>query len=147
MRRGARLELQLDVWHRRYREDGAATVVKCHPGVRVDKNGKLFFSSVGPPDYMGALATGRGICFEAKESAKPSLPLSCLPLHQAQLLEAFHLAGWISGIVGMLPAGYFWFNWADNRERYWSGKRGSFQPTVKLGPDGWINATEVVGER
>lgn len=153
-KRGSLCETRCDVWHQRYREQGVATVVRCHPKVGVDRQGKVFFSGVGPPDYMGAyLVDGvwRNICFEAKETAKPNLAHSMLKPHQAQLLEAFNIAGWDTGIVALHTSNHdkdrmVWYPWILNRDSYFHDGKGSFYSGYPINPTvGWIDLARGLG--
>lgn len=151
-KRGSLCETRCDVWHQQYRAAGVATVVHCHPKVGVDRQGKVFFSGVGPPDYMGAYRglseTWYGICFDAKETAKPNLAYSMVKPHQAQHLEAFHIAGWSTGIVA-LHTGVnvmMWYPWTLNRNDFFNSKRGSFHSGIIIDPKaGWLETAMEVG--
>lgn len=141
MKRGLACETRLDIWHQQYRVLGVATVIHAHPKVGVDRNGKVFFAGEGPPDYLGAFRVRdrwTSIAFEAKETKKSRLPFSALSLHQAQYLEGFHIAGWVTGVAGMVQGDMFWFPWVDQRDRYWS-QVGSFEAGIPIPSEGWFS--------
>lgn len=146
MKRGSSWESVLDVWHQRYRTHGVATIIHCHPKASVAKDGRVFWEAKGPPDYMGAALIGSEwspIVFEAKETKSKKLAFSMLMHHQAQYLEAYTMAGWITGVAAAVDGRYLWFPWRRNNDAWFEKTRGSFEHGIEIPEDGWIS---VVGE-
>ena len=98
MRKGKAWELQLELWCKAYQRDGLAFVVKAHPGSKVIE-GRLIYDSTGPPDYLGCLAGGRAVAFEAKEIVGNRFPFKNLEIHQARALSRFHQLGGLSFVA------------------------------------------------
>lgn len=98
MRRGAAWELQLEIWNRQYGLAGQAFVVKTHPEAKM-AGGRIIYSSTGPPDFMGLLAGGRGVGFEAKEVSSHLFPMKNLANHQFMALRAIDRLGGVAFIA------------------------------------------------
>ncbi len=85
---GRRVEEWIDWSCRRLAQEGHAWVRNTEPAVGFGgagsarrrpggrwgpgPRGGVFFRSAGPPDYIGFLAGGRGLCFDLKSTQKPS---------------------------------------------------------------------------
>lgn len=88
MRSGAAWELHLERWCVTYAMRGEAQIWRCHPGAKV-VDGRLVYSSSGPPDFMGILASGRFVIFDAKEiRSTRRFPFKNLEAHQAAAFDA-----------------------------------------------------------
>lgn len=86
MKRGAGWEACLENWHRAYRADRLAWVVKTNPPVKLLQGGAVF-SAKGPPDYIGTLVGGRCVVFDAKDTASARWNLAEVKEHQAAHLQ------------------------------------------------------------
>lgn len=145
MSSGKGWEALLRHWHARYRVQGKALVAQQHPPVQMiggkGAGGKFtgFFRDDGVVDFMGVLAGGRVVAFEAKESDAASWPMSKLPPHQAAFLAQVHAMGGLA-FIALRLRGQAWFV-------PWSGLNGvaSLTPAnlPRLGKpidfeEGWI---------
>ncbi len=67
---GRRAEQLVEWACKRLEQEGRAWIRKTEPGVGiVPRHGTVFFRAGGPPDFMGFLAGGRGVCFDLKTTA------------------------------------------------------------------------------
>lgn len=147
MTRAAGWEVQLDHWHAGYRARGQADVQRVHPGVKVlgrpDAKGQFraCWSGVGPVDFLGVLASGRAVAFDAKSCASAMWARSVIPDHQAALLDRWHAMGAATGIALQMPTSRWWLPWPVLR----AYERGTLrvgdmerigQP---IGEQGWIS--------
>lgn len=123
--RGKTLESRLTAQHRLYRAARVAKIDKCHPEARV-VSGRLTYTDRGPPDYMGCLAGGRGVVFEAKETKLKRWPFKDLADHQARSLGEYSHLGFRSFIVIMFMghAATRLVMWEDIRDKWWSWRGG-----------------------
>lgn len=102
--RGRAWEDYLELLHRGYQARGQAVVLRTPPPVKVlgkiDGVGRFLacFTATGPPDYLG-LAGGLGIAAEAKECSVPRWSLAGLPVHQAQVLDAWQTQGGVAVVL------------------------------------------------
>jgi len=141
--RGRAWETQLDYWHDQYRRDRRAFIVHTHPKVK-KVGGRLIYEKKAPPDYIG-VASGRGVCFDAKSTKAERWPFSSLAQHQARDLEANQENGGISFVALQMPAGRFVVPWEWLGPLYWEGDRRSLKADdldVAMGADGWIGWLE-----
>jgi penicillin-binding protein-related factor A (putative recombinase) len=131
MSRAAGWEVQLDHWHAGYRARGEADVQRVHPGVKVlgkpDAKGQFraCWAGVGPVDYLGILADGRAVAFDAKSCAAASWSRSVIPDHQAALLTRWSEMGAVAGIALQMPTSRWWLSWAVLRDYE--------RPTLRIG--------------
>lgn len=150
MKRGAAWELQLGIWNEQYRRAGKAFLFRCHPGVN-QINGRLTYASKGPPDFVGCLAGGRTIVFDAKEVSGPRFSFNNLKPHQADAFDnvvklgglAFLAIQWMDGhqIIGRT-----WVDWQNLEWRYraWQHEKGAHASITRLSDgvpmsdDGWL---------
>ena len=146
MKRGGKWEGRLALWHHDYLVEGRGRIKQLYPEVRKAEGGKLFWADVGPPDFMGTFRRKDGswspIVFDAKETRDPSLYVSRVPLHQAQDLEGFWLAGWVSGLMLSNNYGAFFLSWEHARKDYWDPakpKKFDLSPSISLNRNGWID--------
>lgn len=92
MKRGSGWEARLVTWHYDYQKAGRALLWKQEPEAKVTPTGHLVYARKGPPDFVGFVADpslrhGRGVVFDAKDTAKDVLYCSQLAPHQAVDLE------------------------------------------------------------
>ncbi|MCP4307289.1 MAG: hypothetical protein GY788_20955 [bacterium] len=98
--KGLAWEQMLSDANYRYQAKGDACVWKTHPEAFL-RQGRLAYKAKGPPDYMGALAGGRAVVFEAKRCAAGTKrwPLSKLLEHQAGALDRYAALGAITFVA------------------------------------------------
>lgn len=125
---GRSWEIALEAQHDRYRRDRLAVVWKTEP--RRDRTGR--YVEKAPPDFVGVLADGRGVCFDAKDCTRSRWPLSNVKPHQARDLEAVYLAGGVAFVaLRMGSVGHF-LPWGALRESYQAWRLG--EGSASLGP-------------
>ena len=129
-RRGKVLETRLAGRHELYWQRGVARIHKVHPEARNVK-GRIVYSGKGPPDFIGVLADGRSVCFDAKESTTgKSFRLELVPPHQAQDLEAHAMLGGLAFFVVRTTAGEWMVPWRSVAEGYWTKTLKSISPAA-----------------
>lgn len=163
-RSGAAWQRVLEHWHRAYRRDRRAVVVPTNQPVRLIRElGKGKFEGVwsgkGPVDYVGTLAGGRALAFDAKSTEGERWALSDLAEHQAKQLEATHIAGGAAFVVLLMQGRAWVLPWSELGPVYWRWAEGdaargeasltaedcdeigqAFDP--RLGGDGWLGVFE-----
>lgn len=123
MTRGAGWEAQLDHWHAGYRARGEADVQRVHPGVKVigkvSPSGRFSacWAGEGPVDFLGILADGRAIAFDAKSCTAASWSRSAVPAHQVALLDRWDAMGAVTAIALRMPTSRWWLPWPVLRDR------------------------------
>lgn len=145
--RGSSWERQLELWHRDYRRDQVAFVVKCNPPIRVLPHGKFAWRGKGPPDFFG-VAGGRAVCFDAKDCNTKRWPFkdgrASLKPHQARDLEANQVNGGTSFVALRFNGKPWVLPWILLGPLYWNGPlkslndRGVREIGIRMGDDGWI---------
>ena len=150
--RGRAWEAQLERLHDAYRRDRLAVVLRAHPPVRVHEDrGPTFvgsWSASGPPDFVGLLASGRGLALDAKDCTAARWPLASLERHQARDLEAVHIAGGVAGVALRLAGDGYWLDWRDLGPRYWAWleRAGRAEKgTASLAVESWWRPFDVAG--
>lgn len=125
-RRGRAWQGLLEHWHDEYRRDRRAVVWPTSPPVRVlsrvGANGQFraCWAGDGPPDYVGFVAGGQGVLFDAKDCSLDAWPLRDLERHQARDLEAAHVAGH-RAFVALRLGGEGWvLPWSSLGPRWWA---------------------------
>lgn len=116
-RSGASWERVLEVAHTDYRRAGLADVRRVHPPGRRAK---------GPVDFMGVLAGGRAVRFDAKVRAE-RFGISELRRHQALQLDVAHRLGGLAGIALRIrseESGWWWLDWSALGPIYWRDVKG-----------------------
>ena len=103
--RGDELEEQINRTNDLYREKGLAVVQKVPTPIkpiRIDSENRTitlaYFEQKSTVDYIG-VAQGVAICFDAKETAKQSLPMSNIHDHQIAFMESFRKQGGIAFLL------------------------------------------------
>jgi len=103
--RGSSLELIINETNKIYLEDGLAVIQKLPTSikpVRLDaEHGTItlaYFDEKSTVDYMGNVQ-GIPICFDAKETSLPSLPIANIHEHQIEFMEKFNQQKGISFIL------------------------------------------------
>ncbi len=93
--RGSSLEELINLTNERYREHGLALIQKIPTSIKPIKldqeQGHIslaYFEKRSTVDYIGVVQ-GIPICFEAKETAKPGLPLQNIHEHQIDFMTDF----------------------------------------------------------
>lgn len=155
MKRGAGLETTLQLVHQRYRRDRLALVFHAHPEAKYLSDG-IRFVSKGPPDFVGfTYPDGRGVIFDAKETAKSSFPFRSLAPHQARDLEAGFLCGARSFLLLHYTRArrYAVLPWALLRDDWWRWHEEGGRPASIPKDDGrhllvskgdWIEVLESI---
>ena len=136
-----RWENQLCRWHDEYRRDSIAWVVKTTPPVVIGPGGKpVAWEGEGPPDFVGVVAGGRAVAFDAKHVATRRFPLRNVEVHQARDLEAVADRGGIAFLAIESKGGRYVVRWTTIREAYWSGVPSVVPAEVgtEIGPNGWL---------
>lgn len=148
-RRGGAWEGQLARLHDRYRRDRKATILRAHPGVRmVADRGKTFVATwegQGPPDFIGWLAGGRAVAFDAKRLGRGQrFPLRMVARHQARDLEACMLAGGLAFIAFRLGADTYVLPWRDLGPLYWAWHEKD--GPISVAHETWWRAFDIAGD-
>ena len=96
--RGMLLEQEVELTNKQYAIKGIAQVQKVATPIKVIKKmpgGKLMacWDRKSTVDFIGCLADGRYICFDAKETQEKSLKLANIKPHQIKHLKATHDMG------------------------------------------------------
>ena len=93
--RGSSLEEMINLTNDKYREHGLALIQKIPTSivpVKLDTQrgiiSEAYFEKRSTVDYIGVVQ-GIAVCFDAKETAKESLPLQNIHEHQMQFMEDF----------------------------------------------------------
>lgn len=123
---GQRLEGRIQAACGYYRDQGRAYVEKIPEPFRTThtyRDGTFTgrFIANAQPDFMGILADGRGICFEAKHTGADRINQSVVTKTQWETLENFFRAGASSGVcVGFPDMEAFipWPVWRNMKELY-----------------------------
>jgi hypothetical protein len=155
---GLAWEMLLEGLHKRYARDRVAHVDRCHPEVKAVQTlpGGKFVGirpKWGPVDFLGVLAGGRAVAFDAKETAAPTFALANLAPHQARDLRRYHELGAVAGVALRCAQGCFWLSWdvlapalpagtvdpARVGRRFELGWHPSGRDPVPVG-DGWLAA-------
>jgi len=150
--RGKNWEAILDAWHHQYRRDKRALILRGHPPVKMlskNVNGKFraCFAGTGPPDYVG-VASGRMVCFDAKDSRAARFPFSSLKDHQARDLSATDDHGGLAFIALRLRGAPSVVLWSELRADWWAWRRKESRVASCLGgipmqSDGWISCLPI----
>lgn len=102
--RGKTLEHYINESNESYMIRGQAEIIRQHPEIKVLKSKgneiiKAFFKDKGAPDYAG-ISHGRGICFDAKETAdRERFKLELIKEHQMNYLKRWQDQGGVSFIL------------------------------------------------
>lgn len=103
--RGGALEEMVNVTNRYYRKSGLALVQKIPTPIQVSRmdreRGKItlaYFGEKSTVDYLGVVQ-GIPICFDAKECASTTFPLSNIHEHQIQFMKEYEEQGGISFLL------------------------------------------------
>lgn len=146
MSAGVGWEKQLEAWHRRYRLDGVAYVVKTEPPVvqitRPDSSGRFraCYKGSAPVDFVG-FAAGRAVAFDAKHTASIRFSLSAIADHQVADLRAASAAGVFAFVALRCPAGCYVLPWATLDG--WRARSLSMDDVEAVGlpmdADGWLS--------
>jgi hypothetical protein len=118
---GKGLEAVLEVLHSRYESEGRAVLLYTGTRSRAVKRGGQLAFVAGPslPDYVGTVAGGMGVAFDAKSSAEASWYLPATRVHQYHVLQRLSKLGGLSFflvecrrsnlvyLVRVLPSPYF----------------------------------------
>lgn len=145
MRRGKALEVRLAAMHQTYLVRGVARIHKAHPEAKM-VNGRMVYSAKGPPDFIGTIAGGRSVVFDAKESSGKTFRLGNVPPHQAKDMEACVNLGGLAFLYVHTTVAEWVLPWESIRELYWSGvKTLNTQRMDELGRrvtgTDWLEAT------
>jgi hypothetical protein len=121
---GAGWEAQIQAWNDAYWRDRRAYVQHAEPPVK-GKPGELYRSGDGPPDYVGTLAGGRCVVFEAKQAKGTRWPFNKLTERQAGHLDRYAELGAIVGLLLRVDGVAWWLPWAAIRARWhgWNSAR------------------------
>ena len=96
---GRAWEAQLQVWHKAYKTNNQAYVIHAPPPVKVlsvvkpDGSFQARWWKKGPCDFIGVVAGGRAVVFDAKHCASDRWPFKSLEVHQARALHAATQSG------------------------------------------------------
>lgn len=121
------LEQYIEAACKTYRETGKANVYKMPEPFRVlkkDHKNHTFvgrFTKKAQPDFIGTLADGRTIVFEAKHTTHDRINQNVLTKEQGNSLEIYDSLGAMVGVcVGMDNQFYFvpWNVWSNMKELY-----------------------------
>lgn len=135
-------EAQLRSWHRVYRANGLAHVVKTEAPVKVIRQmGKGRFVAVysrkGPVDFIGA-ARGLGtVAFDAKHTDKSTFAVSVVPEHQRRDLDRWADQGAVTFIALRCSHGCYVLPW--ERVRHMSGALDPREVGRAMDEDGWLS--------
>ena len=89
-----------------------------------------YFDSQSTVDYIG-MAQGVGICFDAKETSKKSLPVQNIHEHQISFMEEFSKHGGVSFLlVHFSAAGTYFFLPIEVLRQYWADARGGGRKSI-----------------
>jgi len=135
--RGSVLEDLLNVTNEIYRSSGIALIQKIPTPItpiEIDKNTRhitlAYFDQRSTVDYIGAIQ-GIPVCFDAKECASDTFPLSNVHSHQIVFMDEFQKQKGISFLILSFTArDEFYLLPFDDLNRYWermqNGGRKSF---------------------
>ena len=128
--RGVAFERLLETWHARYRaaNPSRAIITRCEPPVKQlserSAAGTFLatYTARGPVDFIGFLPGPApvGVAFDAKSTQAARWQFSLLERHQAQHLEAVHIAGHLAFIALDLDGRTFVLPWERLRDRWWN---------------------------
>lgn len=97
--RGLSLERALERQHEEYRAAGKGIVVRQYDPSIVVKFPLARITGRAVVDYMGMLADGRPVAFDAKDCRDKRLALTRVQPHQAAFLAEVHRQGGLAGLV------------------------------------------------
>lgn len=117
MKKGAKLEMLINMTNNEYRNAGIADIDKVPPPVEISKvSGKKVSGFLDRPrwvDYNG-IYRGRAIIFDAKESTVERFTLANLEEHQYKKLKMWHEHGAVSFLIVA-----FWLKGKNEPEIYY----------------------------
>lgn len=97
--RGNNLEEQINITNELYREKNLGIIQKIPTPIKpinIDQSNRTitlaYFEQKSTVDYVGVIQ-GVAICFDAKETTKPSLPISNIHKHQVEFMKDFKKQG------------------------------------------------------
>lgn len=125
MRKGEKWERILEGYHKAYEALGVAWIMRAHPGVRQDQDGRMFYESEGPPDFFGYIPEG-SVIFDAKEVRGPTFPVKNLKPHQAKAFAQAEKFGALAFLAIRCSDGDFVVLWRSIREK-WAAGKGAFK--------------------
>lgn len=97
--RGLSLERALERQHEEYREQGKALITRQYDPSVVVKFPLARIIGRAVVDYVGVLADGRCVAFDAKDCAGKRLELNRLQPHQAAYLASVQRMGGLAGVM------------------------------------------------
>lgn len=97
--RGLSLEHALDQQHEEYKAAGKALITRQYDPSQVTKWPWARVTGKAAVDYVGTLADGRSVAFDAKDCADRRLALDRLQPHQAAYLAEVERLGGVAGLV------------------------------------------------
>lgn len=109
-----------------YRLDGRANIVKVPEPFRVREKTSattayVYFTEKAQPDFVGVLAGGRAIAFEAKYTSTDRIHQDVVTKAQADALEEYRRLGAVAGVcVGIQHENFFvpWDVFAHMKDRF-----------------------------
>lgn len=125
--RGRAWESALEMLHKRWMTGHRALVIRTPPPMKILRNqgGAIFtacFEKEGPPDFL-IVSQGWTLLVEAKSYSGTRLGWSCLPAHQATILDrAMAQSDRVHGLLLIYSndsATAYAVLWQDVRQRYW----------------------------
>jgi recombination protein U len=128
--RGSTLEELINMTNEVYRSKGLAIIQKVPTPitpVKFDGGSRTislaYFEKKSTVDYIGA-AQGVPICFDAKETARKSLPIQNIHEHQIEFMRDFERQGGVAFLLVhfVLPDEYYFLPYTDLIV-YWDGQR------------------------
>ena len=118
--RGLSLERALERQHEEYREQGKALITRQYDPSVVVKFPLARIIGRAVVDYVGVLADGRCVAFDAKDCAGKRLELSRLQPHQAAYLAGVQCMGGLAGVLTRFEhARVYWVPY-----ELWEAQRG-----------------------
>lgn len=97
--RGLSLERALERQHEEYKAQGKALITRQYDPSVVVKFPLARIIGQAAVDYVGALANGRCVAFDAKDCSGKRLELSRLQPHQAAYLASVQCLGGLAGVL------------------------------------------------
>ena len=123
--RGSSFEEEINLTNGIYMRRGVGVIQKIStPIIPVEVNNiehkitKAYFEKKSTVDYIGA-AGGRPICFDAKETARKSLPLQNIHSHQIEFMEAFQAQGGVCFLLVSFGQGEAYFMPFEELKNLW----------------------------
>src|SRR5690554_4695614 len=137
--RGMGLQELVAQANEQYRQLGIASIWEFGAEAKWIPGGKLV-PREGTVDFIG-LWDGRGVAFDAKETAEDSLPAANVKTHQMEFLMDFTKAGGIAFLlVAYTGPGRFFVIPAEKYFPVWAGRRGlKIEEAERIGREVWTS--------